>query len=169
MRLWEIDSRILELIERGFTEDCVDMETGELDSEKIQEYLINLPIERDKKLDAYGCLIKNLTAGVEAIKAEETALKARRQAKERMIERLQASVVQSLVSQGQREYETARVAFSLRKSESVEITSISSIPKQYIKEKVEYSADKNAIKNAIKSGEVIEGASIVTNQNLQIK
>ena len=41
--------------------------------------------------------------------------------------------------------------------------------KEYIKEKIELTPDKNAIKKAIESGSDIPGALLVTKQNLQIK
>lgn len=44
--LYEIDRALLQLIEHGFTIDCVNEETGEVDEEKIQKYLAELPIER---------------------------------------------------------------------------------------------------------------------------
>ena len=58
---------------------------------------------------------------------------------------------------------------SYRKSESVNITDIDSVPKEYIKIKTEVSADKTNIKKAIKTGQYIDGAELVTNINMQIK
>ena len=43
------------------------------------------------------------------------------------------------------------------------------IPAQYLNTVVEYKPDKVKIKEAIKSGIKIEGAEIVTNNNLNIK
>ena len=43
------------------------------------------------------------------------------------------------------------------------------LPKEFIKVKTEEKPDKVAIKDAIKSGEKINGAKIVTNYNIQIK
>ena len=166
--LYQIDSDILELVEHGFTVDCGDMETGEIDVAKVQEYLTALPIEREKKIEAYGCIIKNLTAEAEAIREEEKALAARRQRKEKKIEWLKENVATSMTLFGEKKHETARVAFSFRKSEVVE-ADIDRLPPQYITEKITKSPDKTAIKTALKSGEVIEGASLIVKQNLQIK
>ena len=54
-----------------------------------------------------------------------------------------------------------------KKSESVEIINLDVIPADYTR--VEIKADKVAIKKAIKSGEVVEGAEIKVNQNFYIK
>ena len=167
--LYEIDSTLLELIEHGFTVDCVDMETGEIDEEKIKQFLIDLPIEREKKLEAYGCLIKNLKAEAEAIYEEEKALYARRKAKEKTIERLKNAVVVSMSLQGERRFETTRIMFSLRKSESVEVPDATKLPEQYQNVKTIVDADKTALKAALKGGEIIEGATLVTKENLQVK
>jgi hypothetical protein len=51
----------------------------------------------------------------------------------------------------------------------VEVTDCNQLPKEYLKEKIEISADKTAIKKAIESGENISGALLVTKSNLQIK
>ena len=59
--------------------------------------------------------------------------------------------------------------FSLIKSESVDIINPVKIPAQYLNTVVEYKPDKVKIKEAIKNGIKIEGAEIVTNNNLNIK
>lgn len=165
--LYVLDSDILMLLENGFTMACVD-ENGEIDEEKAREYLETLPIERDRKLEAYGMVIKNYQADIDAIKAEEANLKARRQAKEKQVERLKEAVASSMNLFEQPKFETPKVVFTFRKSQQVEVD-LAVLDKQYIKEKIEYSADKTAIKKAIVAGEVIEGATLVIKQNLQVK
>lgn len=167
MTLYEIEAEILALLENGFTASCID-EDGVVDEEKAQEYLERLPIERDKKLESYGLVIKNYEAEIEAIKQEQARLTARRQAKEKQVERLKTAITNSMVLFNQPKFETAKVLFSFRKTSSVEVD-MNSLAKEFIKEKVEYTADKAAIKNAIKQGEVVEGARIVERQALQVR
>lgn len=167
--LYEIDGALLEMLEYGFNEACIDAETGEIDEAKAQEYLTNLPVERDKKLEAYGCLIKNLTAEAEAIRAEEKSLAARRQSKEKTIERLKANISASMQAFGEKKKETAKVVFTFRKSEVVEVAEGANLPDEYITVKTVTSPDKTALKAALKAGAHIEGASLVERQNLQIK
>ena len=167
MTLYEIEAEILALLENGFTASCVD-EDGVVDEQKAQEYLEKLPIERDKKLEAYGLVIKNYEAEIEAIKQEQSRLTARRQAKERQVERLKNAITNSMVLFNQPKFETAKVMFSFRKTSSVEVD-MNNLSKEFIKEKIEYTADKTAIKNAIKSGQVVEGAQIVERQALQVR
>jgi hypothetical protein len=65
--------------------------------------------------------------------------------------------------------ETSLNNLSYRKSESVSILDEASIPEEYWKEKVTKTIDKVSIKDAIKSGKDVAGASIQENMNLQIK
>ena len=58
---------------------------------------------------------------------------------------------------------------SFRKSEQTIIDNIEALPKEYINEKVTYTANKALIKAALKAGEVIDGAHIETVKNIQIK
>ena len=64
---------------------------------------------------------------------------------------------------------TPLITASFRKSESVEIEDEKLIPMEYKVRKEEWKVDKVKIKEAIKSGAVVLGASISENNNLQIK
>uniref|UniRef100_UPI0040578883 siphovirus Gp157 family protein n=1 Tax=Alistipes sp. TaxID=1872444 RepID=UPI0040578883 len=57
--------------------------------------------------------------------------------------------------------------FSFRKSVAVEIDDEVRVPARFTK--VSTSVDKVAIKNALKRGELVEGAYLVEGQNLQLK
>lgn len=167
--LYTIESGILELLENGFNAACIDTETGEIDEIKASEYLEALQIERGVKIENIALYIKNLLSEVIAIKEEEKALKARREAKERKAERLKEYLKSSLITFNEPSFETAKVALTFRTSKSVIIENLENLDKTYIKEKVEYSADKTAIKKAIESGLTINGAYIQENKNLNIK
>jgi hypothetical protein len=51
----------------------------------------------------------------------------------------------------------------------VEVEEIGLLDAKFVKVVATYSADKTAIKEAIKNGEEVVGAVLKTNQNLQIK
>ena len=70
---------------------------------------------------------------------------------------------------GKDEIKTAIVKVSFRNSESVEITNESQLDACFIVTKTVTTPDKKAIKDAIKSGEVVTGATISYNKNLQIR
>ena len=167
--LYDIDSKIIEIIERGFV---VDEETGEvIDSvDEINSKLEELELERAFKIENIALYIKNLEALTTSLKNEENALAERRKAKERRIESLKNYLTNSMVSAGENGIETSKVCISFRKSEPV-IADMDKLDKQYISETttVTRKPDKIAIKKAIKAGLAVEGAYIEVKHNIQIK
>ena len=152
MKLYEINEAILA---------CVDPETGEADPEKLDELLMM----RDEKIENLALWVKDLKAEADAIKAEEKALAERRQAKERKAESIKAYLEKVLAGQ---KFETSRVVCSFRKSQKVEITDLDKIPDDYLRYSTP-TADKTAIKAAIKDGISIEGAELVDSVSMTIK
>ena len=165
MKLYEINNDILNLLENDMV---ADEETGEViwDADNFDSLIQN----RDEKWENCGLFIKNLNAEIDSLKAEEKNLKQRRQVKEKKVQRLSDYLRYSMQLTDDRKFETAKVVLSLRKSKRVEVDDIEKLPKEFIKEKVEISADKTKLKDAIdKHGMEIDGARIVENDNLNIK
>ena len=166
MNLYEIDAGIKNAIELLF--DTVNDETGEIDA-GTAEQLEALQAEKAAKLDGIGAYIKNLDSDIEGLDAEIKKLTARKKAKENKRDRLKDYVTPFIEELENKKFETARVAFSLRSSESVNITDETKIPAEFLKTKIESTPDKTAIKKAIKAGAAVSGAELITKQNLQIK
>jgi hypothetical protein len=141
---------------------------GELTPE-LEQALAITEQELEVKSVGYSHVIRKTESDIDVIAAEIKRLQALKKSKENTIERLKSSVENAMVMFGIESISTATTVLSLRKSESVEITDESLLPKKYIAEKVTYSPDKNSIKSAIKAGENVPGASLKTNQNLQVK
>lgn len=160
--LYELDRAICDVLENGFH---VDEETGEAFFEG--EDLEALEAERSAKLEAVACFIKNLDAEAAAIKAEETALAARRKAKEAKADRLRAYLANSLQNAGESRFETSRCLLSFRKSEAVEIMDESLLLPDYVSFKK--VPNKAALKRALKNGAQLKGARLVVKQNIQVK
>lgn len=159
MRLYEFDSAI----EDAFTK-AIDHETGEIIDEDMAERFEQLQIDRDKKIEGIACMIKEFNADALALKAEKDTLAAR----QRTAENRAASLKRYLEGYlGGEKFESARAAISYRKSVAVNVTDIEAIPKEYLNIKVD--ANKTAIKNAIKNGDVVAGAELVENRNMVIK
>lgn len=153
MNLYQIDSAIL---------DCVDMETGEvIDSEKLTA----LQMERDEKIQNIALWVKNLEADAKAYKEEKDSFAAKQKAAENKADSLKKYLTTYLEGQS---FKSTRVNVSFRASESVNVTDISKLPEQFLKQ-AEPTADKAAIKKMLKDGFAIDGAELVTNQNIQIK
>ena len=153
MSLYEIDSAIM---------DCVDMETGEIiDMEALED----LQMERNQKIEGIGCWIKNLLADAKALKEEKDNLAARQKVAENKAASLKAYLSSYLNGE---KFRTSKVAISYRKSDSVNIAEGAVIPEEYLKYS-EPTPDKIGLKDALKSGEKIQGISLVTSNSIQIK
>jgi len=162
MLLYEITERYRDLLSNLE----IDEETGELLN---AEELEIAEAEFAEKAESYALHIKNLRAEAEAIKAEAQALTERRKSIEQKTELLGDRLQAAMLATGKTKFETAKVALSFRKSETVNITDEDMIPVNLMREKVTYEPDKAEIKKRIKSGEDVPGASIEEKQNLQIK
>ena len=163
MKLYEIDGRIAQVIENGFS---LDPETGEVfTSDELEE----LEASRDAKLEAVGIFIKGLAAEVAAFKDEEKALKARREAKERRLQELKDYLAFSMQTHGDKALDTPKVRLSFRKSTKVEIYDEARIPGEYTVKVETVKPDKKAISQALKDGIAVDGALLVVSQNLQVK
>lgn len=161
MRLYEIDAAILA---------CIDTETGEIcDLERLEE----LQIERDKKIENVALYIKQLNAEADALAAEEKALKERKQAKQAKAARYSEWLGQALAG---KEFETAKVRLSFRKSERVEFEDDFAVQEYCEKNNLDQclkykrpDINKTEIGKLLKAGQIIPGAVLTENQNLQIK
>lgn len=152
--IYEINEQIMQ---------CIDFETGEIiDAEKLDA----LQIEKDKKIENVACWIKNLIAEAQSIKAEEQSLAERRKAKENTVERLKQYLSNVLEATP---FESARAKITFRRSTAVNITDESKLADAFKKSETVVKIDKKAIGEALKLGEIVDGAELVENQNIQIK
>ena len=159
MKLYEIDQAIL---------DCIDMETGEVDEERITA----LQIERDNKIEQLLLWKKDLDAEAQAIANEIKALTERKQAAERKAESLKRFVKFALNGE---KFSTPRVAVSYRKVSSVAFTDELGTLDWALNnadDLVKFgdpTLSKTAIKKAIEDGRSIPGAYIETKNQIIIK
>ena len=154
MNLFQIDEEIMNC--------CIDTETGEVINE---EYLNQLGMERDAKIENIACWIKNLLADAEALKAQKQAFADRQKSAENKAESLKKYLSEYL---GGQKFSTDKVAISFRKTSAVNVIDMTKIPEEFLKYK-DPEPDKTAIKNAIKAGAVVAGAEVVEGQSISIK
>ena len=161
MKLFEIDERLAACVKIS-DDQAVDAETGEvIDIEAVEA----LEMEREQKIENIGMWIKDLTAQSEALKAEKNKLAEREKSAKNKAERLKEFLTAYLDG---KKFETARVSIKFRSVESVSVPDVTALPEKYWRIKPP-EADKTAIKNAIKAGEVIEGAELVKKQSISVK
>lgn len=167
--LYEINKEIEEILDTGFSENAVDKETGEIIREKLESELDNLKEARAVKVENIALYIKNAELFSKEIEEEEKRLKERREKLNAKLGWLKSYLTNNMLIIGDVKFETPRVKIGFRKSESVNILNPDIIPKEYLNEKITYTPDKTKIKAAIKSGEIVSGAVLSENQNIQIK
>lgn len=153
MTLYEINQAIM---------DCLDSETGEIID---AELLDNLQMERTEKIENVACWIKELKAEAEALKAEKLAFAERQRVAENKAESLKNWL--AYVLNGEK-FKTTRASVTFRTTDKVEIADIMQLDENFLRYK-EPEADKTAIKEAIKAGQEVAGAILVSSTSVIIK
>lgn len=160
MNLYEIDSRLSAAFDAA-----IDPETGEVLDESALDDFQALEMARDDKVENIACWIKNLKSEAAALKAEKAAFAARQKAAERKAESLSRYLSGYLNGA---KFESSRAKVTWRKSESVQIDDIASLPQEYLSY-APPTANKTEIKLALKNGMEVPGAQLIQNMNMSIK
>ena len=133
---------------------------------------LNLQITKDQLQDKgtnYAFVIKKLDAECDIIDAEIKRLTELKKVRQNACERLKANISHAMQIFEVDKIESPLIKISFRKSQSINVADVNSLPSEYKTIKVTEQADKMKIKQALLNGEVIEGCEIVNNNNLQIK
>lgn len=144
------------------------LETEELTAELEEALHIN-QFQLQEKVGNYAKVIANYQAESDAIDQEIKRLKAMKDSREKKIEWLKESVKKAMLVSGIEKLESVLFKISVRRSEAVEVDLVEALPNAFQNVKNVVTADKVAIKEAIKRGENVIGARLVENFNLQIK
>ena len=141
---------------------------GEITEE--QETALSISKEQlQNKGVCYGFIVKELEGNIDLIDLEIKRLNALKKPLVNSIDRLKNNLSQAMQMFEVTELKTPLLKINFRKSESIEVTDIDLLDADFVKTTITKAADKIAIKEAIKQGENVQGAVLVTNQNLQIK
>jgi hypothetical protein len=141
---------------------------GEITSELETALTINKEQLQSKAID-YCYVIKQLDYDCEQIDNEIARLNKLKKVRSNLTDRLKNTVSSAMQLYDVEKIETPLIKLSFRNSESVEITNEQQLDACFIVTKTVTSPDKKAIKDAIKSGVFVEGATISYNKNLQIR
>lgn len=159
MTLYELSEAM-----RNFDLD-VDEETGEILN---ADELDMLQMEHDLKLINCVHWYKNVKAEAEALKAEKKKLADRQATAERKAEWMKRYIADDLGGKPFAPEEDVTVKVGWRKSKSVECEDVYKVPDEYLRYK-EPELDKTRIRKALEAGETVEGCSLVTKENIQIR
>ena len=165
MTLYEIDSRIREILDSIYDAADENGEVGEIDLTELKE----LQAARETKLENIALYAKNLAVEASAIKDEENILAERRKRLERKCERMKGILMHAMQEDGNKKISSPRFEAVLRDSKKTEIIDESLIPEEYMNTKITKTPDKTAIKKAIEAGAEVAGAQVVENTTISIK
>lgn len=160
MTLYHITSeqlRINELLEES---------GGELTPE-IEEALMLNAENFEIKADGYIESISRYKALAEAADVRIKEMQRIKKTSENIEKRLKERLLQAMVVMDVDKMELGLRKLSIRNTTAVNITDEAHIPAEYII--IEQKYDKTRIKDALKSGDVIPGAELVTNKSIQIR
>lgn len=167
MRLYEIAQDYKEILEA--------IEYGIIPEEAIADTLEAIEGEFHEKVDNIASFIKGLKVDIAGLKAEEDALRERRNAKIKKVEYLTEYLSNMLTELDIKQMETVRNKISFRKSSRVTIIGEEEFiewAKDEAPDLLKFSEPEislAAVKNAIKSGRQLQGVMIEAYDNIQLK
>lgn len=139
-------------------------------NDEIDEQTFNDTVEgmgAIEKVEGYCQVISRLNAEADMFKSEIDRLTKRKKTLDNNATWLKNQLYNFYVSNGSQKIKAGTFTVSVRKSEYVDIPDESKIPKKYCTVKI--SPDKTAIKNALKQGVKVKGASISARESVQIR
>ena len=151
--------------EQRYTLAEIEAMAGELTPELEEQLIINAN-QLESKSIAYLEVIKDREAYISNIDAEIKRLQGLKKVNGNLVQRLKDNLLIAVKTFGN--FEVGFTKFGTRQSSAVIVEDVNSLPKEYKVIKVTESADKKAIKDALNSGEVIDGCYIQENINLKI-
>jgi len=160
MKLYEIDTALQAIY------DKIEQNEGVLPDE-LETELNGLQMEREHKIDNIIKLLKNIESDITALDVEITVLEKKLKAAENRKQSVR-NFLACAIGEGNK-YKNTIASVYWKESESVLVPEVESLPLKFIREKVTKEADKKAIKEALESGEVIQGCSIMHRSTIVVR
>ena len=143
----------------------IEMLDGEITEEIAAQLEINEAQLQGKSI-AYLSVIKSKEVFNTQIDDEIKRLQGLKKKNNNLVSNLKSRLLEAVKMFG--DFESGTNKFGTRKSATVEVENVNSLPKEYKVVKVTEQADKKALKEAIKAGKEIEGVHIAEHYNLKI-
>lgn len=164
IELYEVAERYKDIL------NLIDGDT--ITRDDVSGTLNALEDEFKEKADSIGCLIKSLSADIEAFKTERNRLMERQKENERKIEYLKDYIHEQMEETGIKSIETPRNKIRITDSVKVVVNNEEQFKVEHpelcrVTSKVD--PDKTKIKEILKGGGVVDGAMLVKSRNLSVK
>lgn len=142
----------------------------DIDPELLQDTLESLEATRAEKMDGVASWIADDESKLNWLDEKIKQLTALKKHYKKETENLNGYLSAVLNSSGHESIQTENNIFRLgRRSEKVIVPDVEQIPIDYVKRTEKLTADKKAIKAAIKSGKEVPGAYLEKNRKLVIE
>lgn len=142
--------------------DYAKLANEDLEPEMIKDTLDGIEGEFTDKLEQILAIIKNNNGLAEMLKAEAKNLNDRAKALEAKSENLKQYIISSMATMEKSKMNAGIHTITVRKPvPSVQIDDVDSLPAEFVEYQTTVKPDKNLIKEKLKLGQEISGASLV--------
>ncbi|MBE0469967.1 MAG: siphovirus Gp157 family protein [Methyloprofundus sp.] len=164
LSLYQISANYLEAL------DVLTDPEMDLPIEAVTDTLEGLGGELEDKAINVAKFLRNIEAAAKAIKEAEVEMAKRRRSLENRVTWMKDYLKGSMEHTGITKIECPYFKLSLMKNPgTVNITDENAIPDQFKEQVISWKINKTAIKDVIKAGELVPGASITNGTRLTIK
>lgn len=142
------------------------LQAGEIDEETLTDTLEAMMVP--EKLEGYCQVLRQMAVDADAYKAEKDRFAEKELAVKNSIERMKKRMGEFLQATGKKKIDAGLFQIRQTKGESVTLVNEELIPAEYYDEQAP-KLSRARIKAALKAGEVVPGAGLVTSYGCSIK
>ena len=162
-------ARLYEIAERYRALEAL-LEDEYVDNSMLMDALSEVDDEFNDKVKNITHLLKDSEYHCNYLKLEEERINKKRKILEKKIENLKMYIDANMKLKGTKKVDVGTFTITVRKNPlKVEVVEITDIPSRFIKTKTEFTVDKKAILESIKSGEEVDGVKLVQTESLLIR
>lgn len=149
---------------------ALDEETGEIkDNDILEKMEEELKTAITVKSTGIIKALRQQELDIETVNSEIERLKSIKDKMTKANENFKKYIKFNMSQMNIKKIETPLGKLSLRQTTATEIYDEGLIPKEFMKEKITYTASKTEIKKALESGQDVQGARLIVNTSLIIK
>ncbi|MBA2796583.1 siphovirus Gp157 family protein [Streptococcus porcinus] len=147
------------------------LESMELDDETFQDTLDSIDFQNDleKTIEYFAKMKANADAKAIALKSEKERFNEKEKKEKAKSDKYKEIINDAMKMSNKKKIETELFTISKRNSKVVKIIDETKIPLEFMNEKITYTPMKKELKQAIESGQVVEGAELGYNESVVIK
>lgn len=145
------------------------LQAMELDDETFNDTLESIDFQEDleRNIEYFVKMWKNALSDAERFKQAKQEFYDKEKNAKAKAEKYKETIERALTMSGKKKVEAGLFTVSLRKSKQVDILDETKIPLEFMK--LEYKPIKTELAKHLKTGEVIEGATLIEKESLQVK